>query len=82
MVAGVSKKMLLEEKVVLFDTGTGATIPCCTEFPFEIAFPEHTADGDIPLPPSCSVFHPGASAEISYVLQIDIVRGTFYRHEM
>ena len=82
MVAGVVKNCLLNQTFTLFQAESATTIQAGTAFPFNLPFPEYSSSDDLPLPPSCSVFHPGAAAEVLYTVQIDIVRGTFYRHEM
>jgi len=82
MVAGVARKTFMSQKVTLFKSDSTSTIQAGTTYPFFFTFPEHAMGTTTPLPPSASAFHPGASAEITYVVQVDIVRGTFYRHEM
>ncbi|TCD65417.1 hypothetical protein EIP91_002716 [Steccherinum ochraceum] len=82
MVASVAKRTFLSQTVTLFQAEVASTIQPGTPFPFNLPFPENATTEDFSLPPSVSIFHPGASAEISYTVQVDIVRSKFYRHEM
>ncbi|THH32985.1 hypothetical protein EUX98_g1176 [Antrodiella citrinella] len=82
MVAGVAKKTYMSEKATLFKSESATSLQAGTTYPFLLTFPEHVIGSDTPLPPSSSLFQPHASAEISYTLQVDIVRGAFRRHEI
>lgn len=58
-------------------------LPQGSRYNFSIPFPTYVSGQTVPLPPSYAAIHPGVSTEVSYYIQVDVIRkGVFRRHEV
>ena len=54
-----------------------------SRYPFSIPFPSYISGENVALPPSYAAINPGVSTEVSYHVQVDVVRkGVFRRREV
>ncbi|EMD38565.1 hypothetical protein CERSUDRAFT_82841 [Gelatoporia subvermispora B] len=74
-------KVLLSRTVILFSSADSPIARLAEEFSLDIPFPENADGSDESLPPSFTAYLPGTSCEITYHLQLDIVRRGLRRHE-
>ena len=80
-IPGVSKSVIVKQKLVLFSAAPGQHATLKGEYPFAVRFPRYIEGEHDSLPPSYTVYQPGISTEISYLFRVDIVRKGLRRHE-
>ena len=79
-IPGVSKSVIVKQKLVLFSAAPGQHATLKGEYPFAVQFPRSIEGEHDSLPPSYTVYQPGISTEISYLFRVDIVRKGLRRH--
>ena len=85
-VPSVSKLKLVSRSTTLVGGDSGAPPVCAcagTEYPFSLAFPSFIDGQDTLLPPSFYAVQPGACSDVSYAIEVSVLRkGLFRRHEV
>ncbi|TDL27251.1 hypothetical protein BD410DRAFT_761961 [Rickenella mellea] len=51
------------------------------QYSFSLPFPTYVSGKNYLLPPTCSIYHPGITCDITYELRIDLTRKGMRRHE-
>ena len=82
MVIHTTPKPVLSTSQVLWARTEGQASPEePEEFLFSFPIPTRTIEGDVALPHSYAVSHPGMRAKVAYHVRVDIVKKGLRRHE-
>jgi hypothetical protein len=81
LITAQQKLRLFSHSTTLYSSSSFSALPTETEISIPIPPTVELKGYPVELPPSLSVYHPGISCEITYVLRIDMVRKGFRRNE-